>query len=180
MILDTEFDGNRNFVKARLYTIQAYFPSRELKIWKIWKYQSEQKLIQDFLKWFLSVSDKILIGYNLLKVDIPLLLIKSTECKQADAFFEKVNTCNIVDLHVILTFLNNGRIAGLEHWCKEFGVTYRLTIPSSQVNECMRKGDYRSVEDRIEMETEAIAKLHRRIRRSDRLEEALRILRETN
>jgi len=178
MILDTEFDGNRNLAKARLYTIQVYFPSSELKIWKIWKYRNQEQLVQDFVKWFLGVEDKILIGYNLLKVDIPLLMFQSAACEDADAFFEKANRCNIVDLHVILTFLNGGRIAGLEHWCREFGVTYRPTIPSSQIKECLQKEDYKSVVSRIKDETRAIAELHAKLFNRDRLGKALRVLKE--
>jgi hypothetical protein len=34
MILDTEYDGNKNLKKAKLYTIQTYLPG-PLKTWRI-------------------------------------------------------------------------------------------------------------------------------------------------
>jgi len=176
LILDTEFDGQTNLAKARLHTIQAYFPSRELKMWKRWESPDEKGMVGAFVEWFLGVSDKILIGYNLLKIDIPLLLIKSIDSAQSDAFFKKINRCNIVDLHTILTFLNEGKIVGFNEWCERFKIPYNPPIGAEQVDEYVRLGKYDVVTRYVEEEAKAIGTLHKALYNRGKLDAALRTL----
>lgn len=156
-----------------MYTIQAYFPRKELKIWKLWDYENETSLIEDFLNWFLIVRDKILIGYNILKVDVPLLLIKSQTLPESNDFFSKINKCNIVDLHVILTFLNEGRIKGFKQWCKDFRIPFDPPITGSQINEFIKKERYEEIQKYIEIESKAISELHSLLFKRDVLRKTL-------
>jgi len=159
-----------------LYTIQVYFPRKELKIWKLWDYENETSLIEDFLNWFLIVRDKILIGYNILKVDVPLLLIKSQTLPESNDFFLKINKCNIVDLHVILTFLNEGRIRGFKGWCKEFRIPFDPPITGSQINEFITKKRYEEIQKYIEIESRAIGELHSLLFKREVLQKTLKSL----
>lgn len=103
--------------KAKILTIQVR-GSNYIKIWKIWDYKNEEELLRNFVLWFLQEKDKVILGYNLLKFDIPLLLLKTALFPEFEKFSMKINRVNILDLFVILTFLNKGRIKSLEFYCK--------------------------------------------------------------
>ncbi|RLI84859.1 MAG: hypothetical protein DRO76_06240 [Candidatus Altiarchaeales archaeon] len=104
--------------KAKILTIQVR-GSNLIKIWRIWDYKNEEELLRNFVRWFLREKDKVILGYNLLKFDLPLLLLKTAFFPEFEKFSMKINRANILDLFVILTFLNKGRIKSLEFYCKE-------------------------------------------------------------
>jgi hypothetical protein len=118
-----------------------------------------------------------LVGYNLLKVDVPLLMFKSISNNLTDEFFEKMNQCNIVDLHAILTFLNQGKIeqGGLKGWCKNFRIPYNPPISGNEISQVMLDRNYKLMERYIDEEVKAIAELNKRLFDRDKLSEALSI-----
>ena len=175
MIFDTEF-SDFNLAKAQLYTIQAYFPRRELKIWKIWEYETEKDMVIDFVDWFLKVNDKILIGYNLLKTDIPLLMLKAQKIPQSEEFFLKINKCNIIDLHLILTFLNKGKIQGLEAWCKEFNIPYQPSLKGNEIKTCFETANFEAITDYISIESKTVSELYSKLYRRTKLKAPLEAL----
>ncbi|MCX6815002.1 MAG: hypothetical protein NTY20_05125 [Candidatus Aenigmarchaeota archaeon] len=93
-----------------------------LRIWKSWEFADEREMIFDFMKYFLKTDDKIVIGFNNLKLDIPLLLLRSAGLPSFGEFFKKMNYANAEDLFVILTFINRGVIKGLDYYCKKEGI----------------------------------------------------------
>ena len=178
MILDAEF-SDFNLAKAEIYTIQVYFPKKDFKTWKIWEYESESDLVESFIDWFLYVPDKLLIGYNILKTDIPLLLMKAQKTLRSDEFFLKINRCNIVDLHVILTFLNPGEIKGLKAWCKEFKIPYEPPLTGNRIPKFFKQKLYDEIEEYIKIESEAISKLHSKLFKKDILQTTLKSLKQS-
>jgi DNA polymerase elongation subunit (family B) len=116
---------------ANILTIQVKI-GKIVKIWKIWDYADEKSMIRDFMEYFLSLRDKIIIGYNLLKFDLPLLLLKARELPKFEEFFKKINRSNVVDLFTILTFLNKGRIKSLDYHCKAYNITGR-NVPLNEM-----------------------------------------------
>ncbi len=93
-----------------------------MRIWKSWEFADEREMIFDFIKCFLKTDDKIVIGFNNLKLDIPLLLLRSKELPLFSEFFKKLNYANVEDLFIILTFINRGVIKGLDHYCRKEGI----------------------------------------------------------
>lgn len=93
-----------------------------VRLWKKWEFESESDMIYDFIKHFIHIDDKILIGYNILKFDLMMLMLRAKNLAGFDQFFRKINMSNIVDLYVILTFLNKGTIKNFSHYCKKYGV----------------------------------------------------------
>ena len=71
--------------------------------------------LDEFITYFLGTDDKIVIGFNILKFDLPFLLLKSQDQKQFQEFFKKINYANVIDLFTILTFQNKGVIKGLDY-----------------------------------------------------------------
>ena len=98
-----------------------------IKIWKLWDFENESIMLKDFIEYFTGIDDKIIIGYNILKFDILKLALNSKGLENFGKFFKKLNISNIVDLFVILTFLNKGVIKGLNSYCEEYGIQKRIT-----------------------------------------------------
>ena len=96
------------------------------KIWKLWDFENETEMLKDFVNYFLKIDDKIIIGYNILKFDIAKLLLNSMGLESFGDFFKKINFSNIVDLFVILTFLNKGVIKGLGSYCSHFNIPNKI------------------------------------------------------
>jgi hypothetical protein len=92
------------------------------RIWKSWEFPSEGEMLADFVKYFLGTQDKIVIGFNNLKLDMPLLLLRSRELPEFQEFFKKFNYANVEDLFLINTFINRGVIKGLDYYCKREGI----------------------------------------------------------
>lgn len=89
----------------------------EIKIWS-------QAELSEFIEWFSAEPDKIIVGFNILKYDIPLLLLKSSSINATEKLYSKIFKSNIVDLFVILTFLNRGNNKSLKQWCKDLDIYY--------------------------------------------------------
>jgi hypothetical protein len=89
------------------------------RIWKSWEFPGEKEMLQDFVKYFLSTQDKIVIGFNLLKLDVPLLLLRTKDLPDFPEFFRKFNYANVEDLFLVNTFINRGVIKGLDYYCKK-------------------------------------------------------------
>ena len=96
------------------------------KVWKSWEFGSEEDMLTDFIRHFLSIDDKIVIGFNVLKFDLMLLMLKSKGLPEFHQFAKKINFANIADLFVILTFLKGGTISGLESHAKSYGIEVKL------------------------------------------------------
>ncbi len=107
--------------KTKIITLQVKKGS-DIKLWHSWDFASEEAMISDFVTWFLQEKDKIIVGFNILKFDIPLLLMKSVSMADFEKFSMKLNRSNILDLFVILTFQRRGNIKGFQDYCKEFGI----------------------------------------------------------
>ena len=127
MILAVQTDGFSH--DSKVLSIGIKTPN-QTRFWNIWEYSSEKQLIENFINYFTSVDDKIIIGFNVLKFDIPLLLLKSYGLTSFDRFFKKINFSNIEDLFMILTFINQGIIKGLDHYIKKYGI--EIVIPSDR------------------------------------------------
>lgn len=120
MIISIDTDGFSP--DSGLIVIGLRTPS-EVRLWKRWAFQDEKAMLSDFIKHFLSVTDdKIIIGFNLLKFDLPILLHKAACLPEFGEFFRKVNSSNVIDLFTILTFLNKGQLSGLEFYCNALGI----------------------------------------------------------
>jgi hypothetical protein len=115
MILTIETD--KICQNPKILSIVTYAKSG-MHQWVSEDYTSEDQMVQAFLSWFLKEKDKIIVGYNILKFDIPILLLKLKD----EAFFAKINKSNVVDLFTILTFLNRGKLYPLDHYCKQEGI----------------------------------------------------------
>jgi len=107
--------------KTKLITLQVKKES-DIKLWHSWDYETEGAMLSDFITWFLQEKDKIIVGFNILKFDIPLLLMKSANMADFEKFSMKLNRSNILDLFVILTFQRRGNIKGFQDYCREFGI----------------------------------------------------------
>jgi DNA polymerase elongation subunit (family B) len=116
----------------------------EVRIWKSWEFLDEKKLISDFTKWFLEEKDKILIGFNILKFDIPLLLLKTSKFEEFGEFSLKLNRSNILDLFVVLTFLHKGNIKGFKYYCKKYGVNG--IVPREKILDLYKEKKYEEME----------------------------------
>ncbi len=103
---------------AELICIQAR-KGNDLHLWRRWKYESEELLLKAFLDWFMMEEDKIIIGFNILKFDVPLLLMKCKKFDNFDEFFKKINSANIIDLFVLLTLMNKGNIKGIDFYAQK-------------------------------------------------------------
>lgn len=108
---------------APILSIQAKKKGQnEPKLWKKWQFSQERELIEDFRDWFLEEKDKIFLGYNLLKFDLPLLLLKLSSLEKFEEFSLKLNRSNILDLFVILTFLKKGNIKSFQYYCQKYNI----------------------------------------------------------
>lgn len=120
MILSIDTDGFSP--NSNLLVIGIRTPS-EVKLWKRWDYADERTMVSDFVDYFLGIEgDKIIIGFNLLKFDVPILLHKSAVLPKFEELFMRLNSSNVIDLFTILTFLNEGQLKGLDHYCQAFGI----------------------------------------------------------
>lgn len=120
MIILVETDGIS--LDSKLLVIGLRTPS-EVKLWKIWEHPDEKSMLSSFIDHFLSMTeDKIIIGYNILKFDVPILLHKASGLPKFEEFFRKLNSSNVIDLFTILTFLNQGQLKGMDFYCGKFGV----------------------------------------------------------
>lgn len=119
MILSVQTDGFSS--EARILAIGVKRPGFS-HLWKSWEFASEKEMLSDFISYFLKTQDKIVIGFNLLKLDVPLLLLRSSGLPQFGEFFKKLNYANVEDLFIILTFINRGVIKGLDHYCQKEGI----------------------------------------------------------
>ena len=94
----------------------------EIKIW-------DGEMLAEFIEWFSTEPDKIIVGFNILKYDIPLLLLKASSVNATEKLYNKIFRSNIVDLFVILTFLNKGKFEPLKWWCEKLNVYYEPSPP---------------------------------------------------
>lgn len=94
----------------------------EIKIW-------DGEMLAEFIEWFSVEPDKIIVGFNILKYDIPLLLLKASSVNATEKLYNKIFRSNIVDLFVILTFLNKGKFKPLKWWCEKLNVYYEPSPP---------------------------------------------------
>lgn len=117
--------------------------------------------LDEFLKYFLSTDDKIVIGFNILKWDIPLLLLKARETMEFTQFFKKINYCNVVDLFTVLTFQNQGVIKGLDFYLQQQGIEREfLTDP-----DIIRNLDREKTKNDIKKKLEAIDSLYWKLKK---------------
>jgi len=92
----------------------------EIKIWSLSDYKDESDMLENFMQWFLDEEDKIIIGYNVLKFDIPLLLLKASKIYLFNKFFMKMNRSNVIDLFVILNYLGKGELRSMEYYTEKY------------------------------------------------------------
>jgi hypothetical protein len=72
-----------------------------------------------------SNGDRKIVGFNILKFDIPLLMLKSQSVDKTKELYQRFFKSNIIDLFGILTYLNNGIMKSLKEWCKYFDIDYK-------------------------------------------------------
>jgi uncharacterized protein YprB with RNaseH-like and TPR domain len=91
----------------------------------------ERGLIEELVKWLHDLQDKIVVGFNILKFDIPVLLLRCSElCPNLlDDFFSMLNRCNTIDLLVIETYRRKGKVVSLRDACKEYGIKEPMERP---------------------------------------------------
>lgn len=119
------------------------------------------KGIEEFIEYFLKTDDKIVVGFNILKFDIPFLLLKSGNSSRFREFFKKINYSNIVDLFTILTFQNKGIIKGLDFYLEKEGIERNFLSDPEIVNR-LSKND--SSEEEIRKKLNAIHELYWKLR----------------
>lgn len=155
--------------KADKYTHDATILSIGLRtpgttrVWKLWEFPDEGEMISDFMRYFLSIDDKIVVGFNILKFDIPLLLLKSRGLPEFEDFFRKINYANVIDLFVILTHQRGGVLKGLDFYCKEFGINADL-VSGLELTRLYENKEYGRFEKHFMEKLEATAELSRRLR----------------
>jgi len=153
---------------TKILTIQIKRKGIEdIRIWRCWKFACEKNLLQNFRDWFLKENDKIFVGYNILKFDLPLLLLKLSSMEKFDDFFLKLNRANILDLFAILTFLKK-EIKGFGYYCKKYNIE---TVPKEKIMDFYNKRDYKRMEEGIVKNLRASEKLYLKI-----MEKYVRIL----
>lgn len=116
-VQSNKFSQDANILAIGIKTHSDY------KIWKRWEYPSEKEMLSDFITYFLSTDDKIIIGFNVMKFDIPFLMLKSLELPRFGDFFKKINFSNVIDLFIILTFAEKGEINGLNYYLKKYRIS---------------------------------------------------------
>jgi len=141
----------------------GFSPEADLLLVGVRTHTGECKLWRDsegFLDYFLKTDDKIVIGFNILKFDIPFLLLKSQKSQKFPEFFKKINYSNVVDLFPILTFRNRGVIKGLEFYLEKEGI--RKDFLSDL--EIARKSKEDSIAQEVGKKLEAINSLYWRLK----------------
>ncbi len=132
-----------------------------MRIWKIRDFPSEGEMIKDFMKFFTHMDDKIVIGFNILKFDLPLLLLKAKNLEGFEQFFRKINMANVEDLFIFLTILNEGKLNSLDFYCRHYGIE-----PPPSDRDIMRwhsLGEYEKSESAFEKKLETINTLFQKI-----------------
>lgn len=100
----------------------GYMPDAPLQFIGVRTHTGEHRFFstpEEFADYFLGTDDKIVIGFNILKFDLPYLLLLLKGSPRFPDLFQKINYANIVDLFPILTFRNKGTIKGLSHYLAE-------------------------------------------------------------
>jgi len=141
--------------RTRILTIQ-FKKSNDIMIWHSWDFKTEEEMLNDFINCFLKDSDKILLGFNILKFDIPLLLLKSAKFQNFENFSRKLNQSNIIDLFVVLTFQRRGKIKGFNDYCKEIGIE---TIERDAIIRMYKNSEYAELDKAIKKNLNALEKL---------------------
>ena len=136
------------------------------RIWGRWQYESEKSMVSDFAKWFLEEKDKIIVGFNILKFELPVLLLKLSiysknenndfNMEKFEKFFLKLNRSNILDLFVILTFLRKGKIKGFKDYCMEIDIKFK---ERKEILNLYYNSQYKEFEDAITLNLNALQKL---------------------
>ncbi len=145
---------------SKITSIQAKKGS--CKDWFLWNHVSEKAMIEDFIEYFLKDDDKIIAGYNVLKFQLPLLFLKMSDSSKFDEFFRKINYSNVIDIFVILTFLNKGQLKPLEYYCKEHKVNFR-PIKQEEIKNMFDKKEFGKIERLLEENMSAIEGLTKKI-----------------
>lgn len=141
--------------RAKILTIQIK-KSGKVKIWCLWDYKSEEELLKDFIEFFLNEEDKIIVGFNILKFDIPLLLLKTSHMENFEKFSMKINHSNIIDLFAILTFKRKGKIKSFKNYCNEIDIT---PISREEILNFYNSKEYEKINEAILKNFEALEKL---------------------
>ena len=149
------------FYLAKILTIQVKKKeTNDIKIWESWKFSDENVMLGDFRDWFLEEKDKILIGYNILKFDLPLLLLRLSSLEKFSEFFLKLNRSNVLDLFVVLTFLKKGNIKSFDYYCQKYNIT---TVPQEKILDFYHTKNYSQMDKAISKNLSAFAELFDRI-----------------
>ena len=138
----------------------SFSPDAELFLIGVRTHTGEYKFwtdMENFLDYFLKTDDKIVVGFNLLKFDIPFLLLKAKDSGKFRDFFRKVNYSNIVDLFTVLTFQNKGVIKGLDFYLEREGIG-RNFLSDTEIGRRLQKGE--KAEGEVEKKLEAIHSLY--------------------
>ena len=146
---------------TKILTIQVKKKnSPQINIWKSWKFSEEKAMLQDFRDWFLDEKDKILIGYNILKFDLPVLLLKLSSLEKFNEFSLKLNRSNVLDLFVVLTFLKKGNIKSFDYYCQKHNIE---TIPQEKILDFYHDKNYSQLDEAISKNLNAFEELFNRI-----------------
>ncbi len=159
MILSIKTDGFSH--DSRLLSIGVK-THNSVKFWHIWDFESEERLLENFIEYFTGVDDKIVNGFNLLKFDIPFLLLKSRGLHGFEKFFRKINFSNVTDLFDILTFQNRGVIKGFNYYCEQHGIPRNFVSDNEMVEmyKNKRHADFeRNFSEKLNSTNELFAKL---------------------
>ncbi|MEM2918571.1 MAG: 3'-5' exonuclease [Candidatus Altiarchaeota archaeon] len=141
--------------RAKILTIQIK-KSEKVKIWCSWDYESEEELLREFINFFLQEEDKIIVGFNILKFDIPLLLLKTSHMENFEKFSMKINHSNIIDLFIVLTFQRKGKIKSFKDYCNEINIA---PISREEILTFYHSGQYEKINGAILKNFEALEKL---------------------
>ncbi len=158
MILSVQTSGFSH--DAKILAIGVKRPG-VLRIWKSWEFRTEKEMLEDFVKYFLGTQDKIVIGFNLLKLDVPLLLLRTKDFQEFPEFFKKFNYANVEDLFLVNTFINRGVIKGLDYYCKKEGIP--CDFSDRDMLAAFQAKDYPKLEAMLKKKLEALDALFLRM-----------------
>lgn len=158
MYFDLEASG-LNIVTNKILTIQIK-DGYGKKIWCLRDFKSETELIRQFVNYYLDVSDKFLIGYNVTNLDLPLMFRRMAD-EDLPRFFHKYNRGFVRDLAMILEFHKVKR-----QKMREIAEMYNIEVRNVEdvdIPELYRKGDWDGITRYVENELDILEQLWLRV-----------------
>ncbi len=148
----------------------------EKKFWKIWDYKKEEEVVgrfYDFLEEELKKGTVWIIGFNILRFDVPLLFYKGLRLKGSEVF-EIWRDCYVEDMRQELLPLNNFKFKGLsaDNVCRALRELLKEEIERGEIEiseikhkgyevpEFYNKGEYDKIIEHLSSDIDFLKDLH--------------------